>query len=841
MAVALESFEKITDELNIALSSKSLKHVIDFVNSENGGKRLLQWKLFANMRKKSCGYLGLLSNHQHFQEISWIMNNVQALELLLCSGYVQEHKWFEAIDIFCKILAMDADAKSGYRQRLAIAISLTFSTPVKRLADESLLNACKRYKSFVKWAEAGYLFPAFKELSAWQLRYVVGSWADDDELVWARHNVPDDFRSPGRIGEATHNMMNYKETNDSGISVHDGAKYYGNRPVTMAVLLEIGAVCGGISKFGCSMSQAFGIPAMPVGQPGHCAFLWWNEGNWTLSNDNAGLGQSIVHDGIQWSWNRNAEYIVLMDRAQQNLQAYVLSEKLRIAAKFSCGPIAIEILDSALVYDAFNFLVWRDLAKLCGTHGFDVDVKNWICSSAINLHYCDKFKSNTTEILSKDKKVNVSDCEERGQNIVDGTGSEWWTDKEAAWIEIDLEESCYVTGIQIQWWGTSVSKKYTLYAAHKDEPFREVLQNTDENESPVGYNSWSKLGGWKAKTSKVKLILNDGSLDPWGLGKWFGIRQVIIYGKKDEQFEVLSRDKVLRVSECQERAQNLTDGSPSEWWAECKEAWIEIDFGKMCYVESVSLQWWGDSVAREIVLSGSTDGVIFHDKRILNVGLTSELNSWMAFPVELLGSCIKLELRNGKLDQWGMNKLFGLRNVVFHGVPISAKELLIAKVKKELSEFPIVLKDLSKLFAEAGLQVVSHLAKCRVSDCHDRAQNITDGTQSEWWTGNRNAWVEIELQSPCRIHGVKIQWWGTSVSRDLRITAAIEDGQFYEVKKSGDEVESPDGYNGWSVFTGWDMRTKIVRFELENGSSDPWGLGKFFGIRQIILTGLYCS
>ena len=42
----------------------------------------------------------------------------------------------------------------------------------------------------------------------------------------------------------------------------------------MALMHEVGAVCGGVSKFGVAMAQAFGIPAMPVGQPGHCAFLW---------------------------------------------------------------------------------------------------------------------------------------------------------------------------------------------------------------------------------------------------------------------------------------------------------------------------------------------------------------------------------------------------------------------------------------------------------------------------------------------------------------------------------------------------------------------------------------
>ena len=33
-------------------------------------------------------------------------------------------------------------------------------------------------------------------------------------------------------------------------------------------------VCGAVSKFGASCCQAFGVAAMPVAQPGHCAMIW---------------------------------------------------------------------------------------------------------------------------------------------------------------------------------------------------------------------------------------------------------------------------------------------------------------------------------------------------------------------------------------------------------------------------------------------------------------------------------------------------------------------------------------------------------------------------------------
>ena len=39
-------------------------------------------------------------------------------------------------------------------------------------------------------------------------------------------------------------------------------------------LTTVPGVCGAVSKFGASCCQAFGVAAMPVGQPGHCAMIW---------------------------------------------------------------------------------------------------------------------------------------------------------------------------------------------------------------------------------------------------------------------------------------------------------------------------------------------------------------------------------------------------------------------------------------------------------------------------------------------------------------------------------------------------------------------------------------
>ena len=107
--------------------------------------------------------------------------------------------------------------------------------------------------------------------------------------------------------------------------------------------------------------------------------------------------------------------------------------------------------------------------------------------------------------------VKVSDCPERGDNLLDGTDSEWWTSQDTAWIELDLGRKVRVSKLKIQWWGTSVSKNYTVLAAGGDGVFQKLAGTSVELQSPQGYNSWSELRGWDLETARIRIELRDGS------------------------------------------------------------------------------------------------------------------------------------------------------------------------------------------------------------------------------------------------------------------------------------------------------------------------------------------
>ena len=168
--------------------------------------------------------------------------------------------------------------------------------------------ACKRAEYFVRNWRQDRLHRIFDTLPLW-LRRVVCGWKGNhssgtpESLTWALHNInlPDE-RYTGccwRCGYVLHNVY--------GESVHGGAYYTAYEGMYTGrhheFTQEVGGVCGGLSHFGASAACANGIPALTMGEPGHCAYLVWVNGKWTPA-------YSLSWDrGIHWrGWSDNHRF-----------------------------------------------------------------------------------------------------------------------------------------------------------------------------------------------------------------------------------------------------------------------------------------------------------------------------------------------------------------------------------------------------------------------------------------------------------------------------------------------------------------------------------------------------
>ena len=212
------------------------------------------------------------------------MKDTEWLELYLTCGLVPYQK-----DLGVQILYRIWVEEKGEVQNKALAVALascwgggeTWKEPALASMLPNKFNPVRRYKFFQKQDKKGLLHPNYKNLKAWELRFVVANpgqdWDDASYEYAARAiNMPWD-----KYGLACW-AATYTGTSKFGDSVQGGAYNlpYNNESQAEATHRN-GGVCGAMSHLGAVAAMAHGIPSYSVGQPGHCAYAVRTErGNW---------------------------------------------------------------------------------------------------------------------------------------------------------------------------------------------------------------------------------------------------------------------------------------------------------------------------------------------------------------------------------------------------------------------------------------------------------------------------------------------------------------------------------------------------------------------------------
>lgn len=193
---------------------------------------------------------------------------------LLHSGSISE-PFDQTIQSLLLIWRADASGLSDpHELSTALATALTFSD--KNWPAE---QAVARYTYYRDSRRQGLLHPSFDKLLTWEKRYVMrgggngthnaaNGW-DNASLVWLRDNVKLPIKDyTGACWQAP-----YRLNNVFGDSIH-GANYYlpFGHYIHAERVREIGGVCGSLSHYGANAAIANGIPALTMGEPGHCAY-----------------------------------------------------------------------------------------------------------------------------------------------------------------------------------------------------------------------------------------------------------------------------------------------------------------------------------------------------------------------------------------------------------------------------------------------------------------------------------------------------------------------------------------------------------------------------------------
>ncbi len=219
----------------------------------------------------------------------------------------------------------------------------------------------------------------FKDLKYWEMRLVTGcaepgqsGWGSVRSMTWERDNV----RLPveGYLGAAY--QIEYRLRNIAGDSVFDDKylapvlKYTNN--TTAWAHREIGGVCGALSHYGAYAALAAGLPAMTMGEPGHCAYTVRVNGQWLKGNSI--YWQHGLHKTF---WNEHSwDFLVLMQKLYDDFYKTMVSDHLVALGDFLTARRKMlagsRCYEDAVMVQPMNWSAWlRSLGYLKLKNGQD--------------------------------------------------------------------------------------------------------------------------------------------------------------------------------------------------------------------------------------------------------------------------------------------------------------------------------------------------------------------------------------------------------------------------------------------------------------------------------------
>ena len=245
-------------------------------------KALLKDPVFANaldqrqlIFKTGADKLGAFAKADSANQafLTWLLNNTQAMDLYLEAivpvglAAREQNKYTLSVgtlEIWKKILNADPDSREGLYLKLAIAMAIRPPGTGNRGAGMSKTPAgpVDRYKHFKTAHKNKELFPSFDSLTVWEYQHIVSSCASDSDLAWAREMI-NTWRPDLRVNELVVNSTSEVWRRNSPHPYTD-----------FKSVLSGGGKCGPRSSWAVMVCQAFGIPAIGVGQPAHACVAY---------------------------------------------------------------------------------------------------------------------------------------------------------------------------------------------------------------------------------------------------------------------------------------------------------------------------------------------------------------------------------------------------------------------------------------------------------------------------------------------------------------------------------------------------------------------------------------
>ena len=352
----------------------SQEEILTFLSSPENRRDLA---IISLCRKAGLGELAeVTSDPMGANVVASLASNLQWLTDTLYSG--PTNSLAKGLKYLASICAnRGADLNDPVTRRIAITTATEFAR--EGWSEKDMLERFSYYDSSYR---EGKLNKIFDTLDYWETRIVTGnrecsSWGSPRSLAWQRDNVR--LPAEGYLSACT--QLVYRLRNVAGDSVFSGDYLAPIRAatndITALAYREIGGVCGACSHYGAYGALAVGIPAMTMGEPGHCAYAVRVGNEWKMSYSiywQHGMHKTFwgLHD-----W----EFLILAQDLYSDKYTTLASDLLSDVGSFLAARrltrSAFDCFDAAVQLQPRNWPAWLAFAGFLKQKA-PTDKKRWV-------------------------------------------------------------------------------------------------------------------------------------------------------------------------------------------------------------------------------------------------------------------------------------------------------------------------------------------------------------------------------------------------------------------------------------------------------------------------------
>lgn len=431
--------------------------------------------------------------------VKQLLSDEALMKDMVAAGGASFGKYGQAMEIFSTILKVSPQAKEGVLYRLALATSLEHAKPIGQSNcanipnQDSTVHPVKRYLHYETAYVNGELDPAFKSLTAWEMRHVVNCDAPDEVLSWGREMLRTyrpDYMSGDYGWRYVSSVKGEVPYGSQNVQYDDPANHkYQN-------IIRNGGVCGRRAFYGRFILRSFGIPTWGVTQKAHAALSHWTPKGWVVN-----LGAGYQHS---W-WDK--------DDVRLSGSQFLLETKARAHEKEYKKVLRAEMVSLILGEPAYN--------ERCNVEGgfwsnVALQQSRTLAASAVELGALGQELGEANE---KEQKLHSEAADKADREVLEKDGRitvPAVAHEKASGKSATMRS--YEGGMQIHAFGgfkTEYKIKaprtgdYLLTAklatAQTGQKFRLTMNNGETVEHPVPYT----IGLWKA-TEGVPVKLKSG-------------------------------------------------------------------------------------------------------------------------------------------------------------------------------------------------------------------------------------------------------------------------------------------------------------------------------------------